>query len=74
MKGWEIYAKDWGCGDWDEVWDNHVEKLDRLNHNVAYGNRLFQPSKCWKIGCNLFFFRQPVPVQVRHWLHTNLCV
>ena len=64
MKGWEVYAKDWGCGDWDKDLDEGWEKIDRINHNVALkwcpGFIRFDCGTSWI----RYFFRQPTPVQV----------
>ena len=60
MKGWEVYAKDWGCGDWNKDRDDTgAEELDRLNHNIAISCPL-SSEMIWIC----YFFRQPTPVQV----------
>ena len=70
MKGWEIYKKDWGCGDW-VTWDCKCESWDERQSNrleqiylsvAVYGDwrlRIWLPSPVPS------FIRQPTPVQVR---------
>ena len=66
MKGWEVYAKDWGCEDWNKDSDMLAEALDNFNHNSAM-QWCPAPKRRW----TWYFLRQPTPVQVRLWVETN---
>ena len=58
MKGWEIYAKDWGCMGWDVDDDDffHADKI-WLNTAVTWYD-------CGTYTLIFAYFRQPTPVQV----------
>ena len=70
MKGWEVYTKDWGCGDW-RVMEESIDYCDRSHLNVAITWAYEPPSG---INCALFYFRQLTPVQVRLLFQVNLRV
>ena len=69
MKGWEIYQKDWGCGDWTRA-DNSWDVCDQHKHNRVFqwylcpmpffGFWFYTPGQCPIPAC----IRQPTPVQV----------
>lgn len=54
MKGWEVYAKDWGCGDWT-LWDSEWEYVDAWLFDKHL--HICPPE-------TFVCIRQPVPVQV----------
>ena len=68
MKGWEVYAKDWGCADWNRDGnDTDTEKWDRMfynkHHEWPQGFYALSRNMAWR--CIIIYIRQPVPVQVR---------
>ena len=59
MKGWEVYAKDWGCKDWT-LWDSEWEFVDAWQFDKIFCWLSWAPCLPETFIC----IRQPSPVQV----------
>ncbi len=63
MKGWEVYANDWGCGSWTPTDNSYfIDDWVLCNIVLTWVHPSQSPDKHWLT--SVIHIRQPTPVQV----------